>query len=34
MHSFPFSCGAEALRPDLFAIVAGSDQDFCGMFNE
>ena len=32
--SFPFSCGAEALRPDLFAIVAGSDQDFCGMFNE
>jgi hypothetical protein len=34
MHSFSFSCGAEALRPDLFAIVAGSDQEVSGMFNE
>jgi hypothetical protein len=34
MHSFPFSCGAESLRSDLFAIVAGSDQQVSGMFDE
>jgi hypothetical protein len=34
MHSFPFSCGAEALRSDPFAIVPGSDQEISGLFNE
>jgi hypothetical protein len=34
MHSFPFSGGAEALCPDPFTIVAGSDQEVSGMLNE
>jgi hypothetical protein len=34
MHSFPFSCSAEALCPDVFATVAGGDQQVGRIFNE
>jgi hypothetical protein len=31
---FPFSCGAEALCPVVFATVAGGDQQVGRIFNE
>jgi hypothetical protein len=34
VHSFPFSCSAEALRPDVFATVAGGDQEVGRIFDE
>jgi hypothetical protein len=34
MHSFPFSCTAEALCPDVFATVAGGDQEVGRIFDE
>jgi len=34
IRSSPFSCGAEALRPDLLAILACGDQEFGRMFDK
>jgi hypothetical protein len=34
MHSFPFSCCAEALSPDPVAIVAGGDEELGCIFDE